>query len=147
MQQVEKVKSLQKQVKNNEPRLLCETSYAKRHTSSSFAIMSTSAALILTAANSFSLEKNNHELASIQVEHNATYMNSYIYTNAKKGQRKNTLLLLKDKNRLLLTYVPWLELSLETKNNHFWHNSRSFSVHHIVVSDIPNVSCIWEEIL
>lgn len=91
MQQVEKVKLLQKQVKNNEPRLLCETSYAKRHTSSSFAIMSTSAALILTAANSFSLEKNNHELASIQVEHNATYTNSYIYTNAKKRSKEKHL--------------------------------------------------------
>lgn len=67
------------------------SSYAKRQTSSSFAIMSTSAALILTAANSFSLEKNNHKLASIQVKHNATHMNSHIYTNAKKGSKEDHL--------------------------------------------------------
>lgn len=79
------------------------TSYENIQTSNSFAIMSTSAALILTAANSFSLEKkNNHKLASIQVKDNATWI--AIYTQMpKKGQRKITLLVSKDENRLLLT--------------------------------------------
>lgn len=71
--------------------LQCE-GMPNRQTSSSFAIMSTSAALILTAANSFSLEKkNNHKLASIQVKDNATYMNSHIYTNAKKRSKEDHL--------------------------------------------------------